>query len=119
LFIRSFIYSEISTFGLPKFNKISFVFNIIVPIPAQEMVYLKAMQKITPMDVSVSGTIDRKTYLKKLKGTSAPLAPPWIRLCEPTNCNHFGALYLTCFAGVCEIFTSVVSESQRGPNIVL
>jgi len=28
------------------------------------MVYLKATQKITPMDVSVSGTIDEKTYLK-------------------------------------------------------
>jgi len=28
------------------------------------------------MDVSVSGTIDRKTYLKKFRGASAPLAPP-------------------------------------------
>jgi len=28
------------------------------------MVYLKATQKISPMDVSVSRTIDQKTYLK-------------------------------------------------------
>jgi len=27
------------------------------------------------MDVSVSGTIDQKTYLKKFRGASAPLAP--------------------------------------------
>jgi len=28
------------------------------------------------MNVSVSGTIDQKTYLKKIKRASAPLAPP-------------------------------------------
>jgi len=33
LFVRSFIYSEMNTFGLPKFSKISFAFNIFVPIP--------------------------------------------------------------------------------------
>jgi len=32
------------------------------------------------MNVSVSGTIDQKMYLKKFRGASAPLAPPWIRL---------------------------------------
>jgi len=31
------------------------------------MYYLKAIQKITPMDVSVSGTIDEKMYLKKFR----------------------------------------------------
>jgi len=61
LFIRSFIYSKISTFGLHKFRKISFAFNIFIPIPVQEMVYLKAIQKITIVDVSVSGTIDQKS----------------------------------------------------------
>jgi len=40
------------------------------------MVYLNGIQKITPMDVSVSGTIDQKTYLKKFRGASAPLASP-------------------------------------------
>jgi len=30
----------------------------------QEMVYLKAIQKITPKDIAVSGTIDEETYLK-------------------------------------------------------
>jgi len=48
LFVRSFIYSEINTFGLPKFSKISFAFNIFVPILVQEMVYLKAIQKSHP-----------------------------------------------------------------------
>jgi len=38
VFIRSLIYSTINTFGLPKFSKISFAFNIFVPIPVQEMV---------------------------------------------------------------------------------
>ena len=63
-------------FRLSKFSKISFAFNIFVPIPMQEMVYLKAMQKSAPMDVSVSGITDQKTYLKKFKGASAPLAHP-------------------------------------------
>ena len=40
------------------------------------MIYLKAVQKITPMDVSVSGTIDEKTYLKNLGGRFSPLTPP-------------------------------------------
>jgi len=66
MFVRSFVYSEICTFGLRKFSKIGFAFNIFVPIPVQEMVYLKAIQKTTPMDVSVSGTIDQKTYLKTI-----------------------------------------------------
>jgi len=45
------------------------------------MVYLKTIQKITPKDVAVSGTIDEETYLKKFKGVFSPLsAPPWIRL---------------------------------------
>jgi len=45
LFVRSFIYSEINTFRLPKFSEISFEFNIFVPIPVQEMLYLKAIQR--------------------------------------------------------------------------
>jgi len=76
LFIRSFIYSEINTFGLPKCRKIIFAFNIFVPIPVLEMVYLKTIQKITPMDVSVSGTIDQKTYVKKFRRGFSPLSHP-------------------------------------------
>jgi len=38
---------------------------------------------------------------------------------EQSSCHYVGAVYLTCFARVCEIFTAVVSESQRGPHIVL
>jgi len=46
------------------------------------MVYLKAIKKITRMDVSVSGTIDQKSYLKKFTGGFSPLSPPpWVRLC--------------------------------------
>jgi len=50
----------------------------------QEMVYLKAIQNSAPMGVSVSGTTDQKTYLKKSRGVSSPLSPLWIRLC----CMH-------------------------------
>jgi len=45
VFIRTFIYCEINTFGLPKLRKLSFAFNIFVLIPVQEMVYLKVIQK--------------------------------------------------------------------------
>jgi len=72
LLIRSFSYSEINTFRLSKFSKISFAFIIFVPIPMQEMVYLKAIQKSAPTGVSVSGTTDQKTYLKKLRGLHPP-----------------------------------------------
>jgi len=72
LFIRSFIYSEINTFRLPKFSKISFAFNIFVPIPVQEMVYLKAMQKNHPNGLSVSGTIDQKNVSEKIVGGLQP-----------------------------------------------
>jgi len=81
LFITSFIYSEINTFGLPEFRKISFEFNVFVLYPVQEMVYLKAIQKITPMDISVSGTIDKKSYLKKFRGAFSPLSPCGIPIC--------------------------------------
>ena len=37
---------------------------------------------------------------------------------EPSSCNHLGAFHLMCFARVYEIFTAVVSESQRGPHVV-
>jgi len=40
------------------------------------MFYLKVIQKITPMDVSVSENIGQKTYLKEFRGASPPLAPP-------------------------------------------
>jgi len=43
----------------------------------QKLVDLKGYTK---MDVSVSGTIDQRTYLTKLRGFWAPLAPSWIRL---------------------------------------
>jgi len=39
------------------------------------MVYLKAIQKSAPMGVSVSGTTDQKTYLKKFMGVFSPLNP--------------------------------------------
>jgi len=60
VFVRSFIYSEINIFGQFKFSNISFAFNIFVPTPVQEIVCLKAIQNITPMNVSVSGTSDKK-----------------------------------------------------------
>jgi len=42
----------------------------------QEMVYLKAIQKSALMGVSVSGTTDKKTYLKKFRGSQPPYPPP-------------------------------------------
>jgi len=45
VFIRTFTYSEINTFGLPKLSKISFAFNIFVLIPEQEMVDLKVIKE--------------------------------------------------------------------------
>ena len=41
----------------------------------QEMVYLKAIQKSAPKGVSVSGTTDQKTYLKKFRAGFSPLIP--------------------------------------------
>jgi len=38
---------------------------------------------------------------------------------ERNNYNHLGAFYVTCFGRVCEIFTVLVSELQRGPHVVL
>jgi len=38
---------------------------------------------------------------------------------EPNSSNYLGAFYLKCFARVCEIFTTVVSELQRGPHVVI
>jgi len=43
VFIRSLIYNEINIFGLPNFRKISYAFNIVVPIPVQEMIYFKTI----------------------------------------------------------------------------
>jgi len=51
--IRSFSYSEINTVRLSNFSKISFAFDIFVPIPMQEMVSFKAIQKSARMGVSV------------------------------------------------------------------
>ena len=93
VFIRTFIYCEINTFGLPKLSKLSYAFDIFVLIPVQEMVCLKVIQKITPMDVSVSETMDQKTYLRKFRRSFSPLSPPCIRLC----CG-------APFSGVCKNF---------------
>ena len=38
---------------------------------------------------------------------------------QSNSYNHLDALYVSCFARVCESFTAVVSELQRGPHIVL
>jgi len=38
---------------------------------------------------------------------------------EPSSCNHLSTFYLTCFARVRKIFTSVVSKSQHGPHILV
>jgi len=55
------------------------------------------------------------TIFYKDLGGMAPLAPPGYAY----GYNHLDAFYVTCFARVCEIFTAVVGELQRGPHIVL
>jgi len=71
LYIRSFIYSEINTFRLSKFSKISFAFNIFIPIPVQE----KAIQENYPNGRFCVGNHRSKNVYEKIWGVSAPLAP--------------------------------------------
>jgi len=52
----------------------------------QEMVYLKAVQKVIPMDVSLSGSMEEKTHPKNFTGCSTPLARP---LDPPMNLGFF------------------------------
>jgi len=75
LFIRRCIYHESNTFGLPKFSKISFAFNIFVPIPVQEIVYLKVINNRSNGHFCV-GNHRPNTYLKKFRRGSAPLDSP-------------------------------------------
>jgi len=54
------------------------------------MVYLKAIQKITSMDVTVSGTIDQKRISKNLGGFS-PYSPPLdapVKMCSVRNFSY-------------------------------
>jgi len=66
VFIRTFSYSEINTFGLPKLSKISFAFNIFVPIPVQEMVYLKVIQNNHPNGRFCVGNHQSKNVSEKI-----------------------------------------------------
>ena len=49
------------------------------------------------MDVSVSGTIDQKTYLKKFRGASAPLAPPGSAYASFTDFAELAHIHTTEF----------------------
>ena len=75
--MRNFICSEINTFRLPKFSKISFVCNIFDPIPVQEMVLFKGYTKQSPQLTFLcrEPSIIKRIW-KKLGGASAPLSPP-------------------------------------------
>jgi len=75
LFIRSFIYYQIKTFGLAKFSKISFAFDIFVPIPLQEMVYLKVIHKNRSNGHFYVGNHRSKNASEKI---GAPLDPPML-----------------------------------------
>ena len=78
LFIRSFIYSEINTFGLPKCSKIIFAFNIFVPIHVLEMVYLKTkVYKKSPRWTFLcrEPSITKRIW-GNLVGGFSPLSPP-------------------------------------------
>jgi len=54
--------------------------------------------------------------LMKLSVMSTSLYVWWgVHPLRPSLCPRL----VTCFARVCEIFTAVVSELQRGPHVVL
>jgi len=50
--------------------------GILAPISVQEMVYLKAVQKITPMDVAALRNHRSKNVSDKIWGGFSPLSPP-------------------------------------------
>jgi len=52
------------------------------------------------MDVSVSGTIDQKSYLKKFRGGFSPLSPPWIHLCVVQDASVFLSVYSIAFTSL-------------------
>jgi len=83
LLIKSFIFTEMNTSGLPKFSKISVAFNIFILIPAQEMVYSKAIQKNHLNGRFCVWNDQSKMYLKKFRGSSSPFPP----LDPPMACN--------------------------------
>jgi len=72
VFIRTFIYSEINTFGLPKLSKISFAFKILPLSLCKNGLFQGYPKKITPIDVSGSVTIDQNMYLKNFRGVIQP-----------------------------------------------
>ena len=53
----------------------SLPFNIFVPIPVQEKVYLKAIHKNYANGRFYVGNIDKKHTLKNLRKASAPSSP--------------------------------------------
>ena len=61
---------------MPKFSKISFAFNIFVPIPVYEMVYFKAMQKNQPNGRFCVRNHRSKTVFEKFRAGFSPLSPP-------------------------------------------
>ena len=63
-----------------QIQQISLAFNIFVPIPVQEMVYLKAIEKNYLNGRFCVGNHRSKNVSEKFRGSSAPLDPPWIRL---------------------------------------
>jgi len=48
VFIRTFIYSKINTFALPKLSKISFAFNIFLPYACARNILFKGYPKNHP-----------------------------------------------------------------------
>jgi len=71
--IRSFIFSEINTFGRPKFRKENVAFNIFVPIPFQEMVY--STKKSLQWTLLLREPSIKRRIWKKFIGSFSPLAP--------------------------------------------
>jgi len=101
--IRSFIFSKINTYRLPKFTKISFAINIFVNIRVQEMVCLKAIQKNHASGRFCVGNHRSKNLSENIERGFSSLKPPgapmhgasdhaWV-LCPPQTESGAGMIY--------------------------
>jgi len=80
VFIRTLIYSEMNTFGLPKLSKISFACNILSLSLCKNGLF-KGYPKNSPQWTFLCRKPSIKKHIwKNLGGGFSPVSPPWIRL---------------------------------------
>ena len=69
-------------------------------MPVQEVVYWKAIQKMTQIDISVPRTTNQKSYLKKFSGGLQPTTPSETTFFSHTGHQCFYA-FLACNRASC------------------